>query len=484
MTYVWTIVWWFIVINTLLAVFTVFRDKSRDIASIWAWLLALIMLPGLGFLIYLFVGRSMSESDIYDIKVQDTIGLQELRNMLESRCECQHETDSDHFFESKEEMISLFQGIDNAVLTRGNDVTLLTDGEDKFNQLLKDIKQATAHIHLVYYIFKSDKIGQKIVEALEEKAAQGVEVRVLYDPLGTWRLKRDFFSNLIAAGGQVHTSFSNRSHFFDIRLNYRNHRKVVVIDGKIGYTGGFNVGDEYLGNCPKMGYWRDTHIRIVGNGVLPLQTRFLIDWNSSADMVDTVSYHERYFPEQRTQGSVDLQIVSSGPDSHEQQIKKGFIKMISLAKKSVYIQTPYLVPDDAVLETIDIAVKSGVDVRIMIPNKPDHPFIYRATLSYATQLMSCGASVYIYNGGFLHAKTITIDDEIVSIGTANFDIRSFKLNFEVNAFMYSSTIATAYNAVYINDIQQSYQLTPEIVDSYSYWELFKHQFSRLLSPIL
>lgn len=273
-------------------------------------------------------------------------------------------------------------------------------------------------------------------------------------------------------------------HILNMRLNYRNHRKIVVIDGKIGYTGGFNVGDDYLGEYPEMGYWRDTHVRIVGNGVLPLQTRFLTDWNASADEAQQVPYDNQYFPIQETTGDVDLQIVSSGPDSTEQQIKKGFIKMISLARESVYIQTPYLVPDDAVLETIDIASKSGVEVHVMIPNKPDHPFIYQATLSYAEQLVEYGAHVHIYDGGFLHAKTIIVDDEMLSIGTANFDIRSFKLNFEVNTFMYSEKLAQAYHAQYMSDLQHAYELTPDIIANYSLWERFKQQFSRLFSPIL
>lgn len=484
MSYISTIFWWFIIINSTLAIFTIFRDKTRDIASIWAWLLALIMLPGIGFIAYLFFGRGMSDKDIYDIKQQDQIGLRELKDTLTERYEHQHEAGDEVFSNNKKEMVSLFQGLDNAALTRDNEVDIYSDGKEKFDQLLEDIKQAKHHIHLVYYIFRGDKIGRAIVDALEEKANQGVEVRVLYDPVGTRWMTRSFFKKLKSFGGQACPSFGERMHILNMRLNYRNHRKIVVIDGKIGYTGGFNVGDDYLGEYPEMGYWRDTHVRIVGNGVLPLQTRFLTDWNASADEAQQVPYDNQYFPIQETTGDVDLQIVSSGPDSTEQQIKKGFIKMISLARESVYIQTPYLVPDDAVLETIDIASKSGVEVHVMIPNKPDHPFIYQATLSYAEQLVEYGAHVHIYDGGFLHAKTIIVDDEMLSIGTANFDIRSFKLNFEVNTFMYSEKLAQAYHAQYMNDLQHAYELTPDIIASYSHWERFKQQFSRLFSPIL
>jgi Phosphatidylserine/phosphatidylglycerophosphate/cardiolipin synthases and related enzymes len=232
-----------------------------------------------------------------------------------------------------------------------------------------------------------------------------------------------------------------------------------------------------------MGYWRDTHLRIEGSAVHQLQERFIIDWNASKKS-QLIAYEPFYFPMVDSKGNTEVQIISSGPDSEMEQIKKGFLKMVSLAKDYVYIQTPYFIPDDALKETIELAVLSGVKVRLMIPNKPDHPFIYQATLSYAEELMKMGGEVYIYDKGFMHAKTIVIDDEITSVGTANLDIRSFKLNFEVNAFVYGEAAALEQVKYYEKDMQDSYLLTQEIVDSYSLWHRFKQQFSRLLSPIL
>jgi len=481
----WTIFWFIIFFNSILAVLTVFNEKTRDIAAIWAWLLVIIMLPGVGFIIYLFLGRKISKENIFDIQRQSKIGYDELVEAQKGKYSTTHTKGLESNFANKKlDLVNLFLSTSSSILTRDNQVRIFTDGKAKFRQLLEDISKAEDHIHLSYYIFRGDKIGQEIVDALEERANDGVAVRVLYDPLGARFLNKSFFAKLESFGGKAHPSFGAKYHLLNIRFNYRNHRKIVVIDGKIGYTGGFNVGDDYLGKYEHMGYWRDTHIKIEGNGVIPLQSRFIMDWNASVNQRELMNYEERYFPFSESKGETDLQIVSSGPDTEMADIKKGFLKMIGLAKKSVYIQTPYFIPDDALLETIEIAVHSGVDVKLMIPNKPDHPFIYRATLSYAEQLVRMGVEVYIYNSGFLHSKTISIDNEILSIGSANFDIRSFKLNFEVNAFLYDKKLTNQHVKIFKTDMKNSYLLTKEITDNYSRWEKFKQQFSRLLSPIL
>ncbi|MDN6327609.1 MAG: cardiolipin synthase, partial [Alkalibacterium sp.] len=412
------------------------------------------------------------------------IGMEELVESQKELIESENlDVPESNYQDKTFELIQLFLNGNESVLTKGNKVKLIHDGKDKFNQLLDDISKAKDHIHVTYYIFRGDDIGTKLVKALEERAKQGVEVNVLYDPVGARVLGKHFFDTLRKYGGQAEPFFGSRFFLINLRLNYRNHRKIVGIDGKIGYTGGFNVGDDYLGLYEKMGYWRDTHLRIEGNGVKALQTRFLMDWNASAKK-ETIEYDNHYFPFTGLIGDTDMQIVSSGPDNEMHAIKKGFIKMISMAKESVYIQTPYFIPDEALIETLKIAIMSGIDVKLMIPNKPDHPFIYRATLSYASELVDYGAEVYIYDNGFLHSKTIVIDEEIVSVGTANFDIRSFKLNFEVNAFLYDRQLAKEQVKLYKKDITVSYLLTEEIINNYSKWELFKQQFSRLFSPIL
>ncbi|MGY0401165.1 cardiolipin synthase [Carnobacterium jeotgali] len=473
----------FFFLNTFLSIITVFREK-RDIAATWAWLLVLILLPGIGFIFYLFIGKKLTREKIFDIKSQENIGMPELvQAQKEMLADDEGLLSDKQATENAKEMASLFLESDESILTKGNKVELFTDGEKKFDSLIEDISKAEHHIHMIYYIIHNDKIGQRVLNALEERAAAGVGVLVIYDALGSRSLKPNFFKKLKKLGGKAEPFFGSKLPIINLRFNYRNHRKIVIIDGKIGYTGGFNVGDEYLGEYKKFGYWRDTHLKIQGNAVLALQSRFLMDWNAAVPK-HKLEYEENYFPLIDKVGHSNIQIVSSGPDSDLEQIKKGYIKMISMAKESVFIQTPYFVPDDSVLESIQIAVMSGIDVKIMIPNKPDHPFIYRATMYYAAAMVAVGAEVYIYDNGFLHAKTVVVDGTICSIGTANFDIRSFKLNFEVNTFIYDQKIAQQQQQFFYEDMKKSYQLTQEILDNQSKWLKFKQTFSRLFSPIL
>ena len=264
-----------------------------------------------------------------------------------------------------------------------------------------------------------------MIDLLTKKAREGVKVRILYDEMGSRRIKKRSFNKLIEAGGEVEVFFPSKIPFVNLRINFRNHRKIVIIDGTIAYVGGFNVGDEYLGLDKKFGYWRDTHLRITGDAVHATQIRFILDWNQASNRHD-IYYNKEYFPDIPKKGNIPLQIVTSGPDSEWEQIKYGYIKMISSAKKSIYIQTPYFIPDASILDALRIAILSGVDVKIMIPNKPDHMFVYWATLSYIGELLKAGAKVYIYENGFIHAKMIVVDDEAASVGTAKIDVRSFR----------------------------------------------------------
>lgn len=272
------------------------------------------------------------------------------------------------------------------------------------------------------------------MEILTEKAKEGVSVKVLYDSMGCRKLPKDFFAPLFKEGGQA-ISFAPSI----IDINYRNHRKIVVIDGRIGYIGGFNIGIEYLGQNEEFGFWRDTHLRIIGESVDTLQYRFLLDWNFAAEQ--EVSYSEKFFPPKDATGDVRLQIVTSGPDSKAEEIKSLFLKMIYGAKESIYIQTPYFIPDQTMQEALKIATMAGVDVRIVVPDRPDHPFVYEANQSYVGLMLEGGARCYKYRGGFLHSKVIVVDGKVASVGTTNMDVRSFKLNFEINAFIYDKPTA-------------------------------------------
>jgi cardiolipin synthase len=267
-----------------------------------------------------------------------------------------------------------------------------------------------------------------------------------------------------------------------MKLNYRNHRKLVVIDGKTGYLGGFNIGNEYLGKVKKFGYWRDTHLRIVGSAVHDMNARFILDWRFASKeslLIDRAYYGDAIGP-----GSTSVQIVASGPDSSREEVKHCYLKMIYAAKKNIYIQTPYFVPDAGLLEALKTAALSGVDVRIMIPCKPDHMFVYWATYYYSGVLINAGARVYIYDNGFLHAKTMSVDGEVASIGSANFDVRSFRLNFESNAFIYDAAEAYKIETIFETDIAHSHELTKALYRNRSLIVKFKEGVSRLLSGLL
>ncbi|GAY72549.1 cardiolipin synthase [Lentilactobacillus kosonis] len=474
-----------VVINAAFAILTVFREK-RDIAAIWAWLLVLVFLPIIGFIAYAFIGRKLPKNRLF--KLHSHVQMQLDERLLEQRRQLGSElkTASDDISSRAISAVNMFSQTDSSFLARQNKVKILTDGKSLFHRIIEDIESAKKSIHIEFYTFYSDEIGHEILNLLVKKAQQGVEVRVIYDSWGSMGTTRKFFKPLVDAGGYAYPFLNTRSVVLDFRLNFRDHRKIIVIDGTIGYTGGFNIGDQYLGRKKKFGNWRDTHLRIIGSGVFGLQARFILDWNatSSKANINESRVDPNYFPVTTTKGSVNMQIVSSGPDSDLQQIKMGYIKLITLARDYCYIQSPYLIPDDSVLDALRIAASSGVDVRIMVPSMPDHPFVYRATQYYARQLAEEGIKVYYYDNGFMHAKTMVIDDSMASVGSANLDYRSFKLNFEINSFIYDSKIASELKDLFLRDMDNSTLQTQEMFANQSVWLKFKQTFSRLLSPIL
>lgn len=471
-----------LILNILLAIFVIFRER-KSITSTWAWLLVLFFVPIVGFVLYLIFGQNLKHQKLFQWDGTKKIGLKEMieeqeKEMKEGTFSFRNISSSAH-----EDMIFMHLMNNGALLSENNEVDIFIDGQEKFSKLIQDILQAKQFIHLQYYIIKNDHLGQEIISALTKKAQEGVKVRVLYDELGSRGLSKKAFTALQAAGGEVEVFFPATLPLINLRMNYRNHRKLVIIDGIIGYVGGFNVGDEYLGLDPKFGYWRDTHLRIIGDAVHSLQMRFILDWNQASHRHD-IDYKPTLFPHNTTEGTAGIQIVTSGPDSEYEQIKLGYIKLILSAKHSILIQTPYFIPDDSLLDALRIACLAGKEVKIMIPNKPDHAFVYWATMSHIGELLKYGAQIYIYNNGFIHAKTIVVDEEISSVGTANIDVRSFRLNFEVNAFIYSSKLSKQLVEAFEQDLKQSHLLTLEEYQKRPIYIRFKESISRLLSPIL
>lgn len=453
--------------------------EKRDISAAWAWLFVMLLLPGIGFIIYLFFGWKLNQRQIFDLKAQKRLGISDMAEYQKRNPKNKPTLDTN----LENDLVQMFLNTDNAILTTKNDLKIFTDGHEKFNSLFEDLKKAKHHINIEYFTIYDDQLGKKLRKILVQKAREGVQVRVLYDLFGSKGSKQKFFKELIQAGGEVTPFMKSKLGYYSFRINFRNHRKIVVIDGSVGYIGGFNIGDQYLGRNKRFGNWRDTHLRLEGSVVLQLQGRFFMDWNASAKR-QKVQFSLDYFPQSNVQNNIPMQIVSSGPENDVQKIKQGYIKMIMGAKHSIWIETPYFIPDDALMEALLIAIRSGIEVRIVIPQMPDHPFVYRATEYYVQQLLKAGARIYSYQNGFMHAKTIVVDNMITSVGSANWDIRSFKLNFEANAFMYDPKVAEQIIATIKNDLKDARELDEEYFKQQSSWKKFRQLASRLISPIL
>lgn len=468
--------------NVILAAVLIFMER-RNIAATWAWLMVLLFLPGVGFLLYLIFGQRLTKKKLYRLREGEFSHFRAAVDKQKKLLEQGELQVNDPAMERHRDMIFMNVVSDGAYYTQDNAVQVFAEGHSLFDLMFRQIEEAKEHVHLLYYIFNDDELGGRLLKLLTKKAREGVEIRLLYDAVGSAGVSSRFFRPLVEAGGEVVSFFPSSIPFLNFRVNFRNHRKLTIIDGKIGYIGGFNIGDEYLGKDKKLGYWRDTHLRIEGKAVYMLQARFFLDWNLSAPkrMQESIDY----FPEMpEPKGTIGCQIVSSGPNSEKQQIKHAFLKMIYKARHKIYLQTPYFIPDDSMLTALKMAAMSGVDVRVMVPGKPDYLMVFWATHSYLGELLKSGVRCYLYEKGFMHAKTIVVDTQLSSVGTANVDIRSFKLNFETNVFLYDTQMARQLEELFVADLADCREMT---MDEYLNRPLrmrMQESLTRLLSPIL
>jgi cardiolipin synthase len=433
---------------TLIGVIIVVLLDNRDPAKTISWILVLVFLPYIGLILYFFFGQRFRKQKIVSKK-----SIQHLENNPACLYE---ETDPSQSPPECVHLIELLRKNNAHLLFSGNEVRLLTNGKVKFEAFLDDIYHARKHIHLVYYIFYDDQIGKALQQLLIQKAEEGVEVRVIYDDFGSWRTRQSFFKEMKAAGVQVYPFMKVLLPFLSPKFNFRNHRKIAVIDGEIGYVGGMNVADRYLtgGHYP---HWRDTDIRVRGKGVYGLQTAFLIDWFFVSRQKLTSKY---YFPDIKIYGHCLLQTATSGPDTDWQGIYQAISSVITRAREYVYLQSPYFLPDENLLTALQVAALSGVDVRLMVPRKTDSLLAVKAMESHFQEVMDAGVKVYQYHTGFLHAKTLVADDLISSVGSTNLDYRSFDLNFEINEFIYDKEFALQMKAVFLKDLEQCEKLDP------------------------
>ncbi|WP_127585367.1 cardiolipin synthase [Paenibacillus koleovorans] len=471
-------------VNILLALTVVFLER-RNVAATWSWLMVLLFIPILGFVLYIILGQNLSRRKLYKLskreaEIRQTLTQAQARRIQEDQMEYK-----DPEMRQYKDTIYMNVVANQALLTQNNGIEIFTEGRTKFEALLQSIREAKHHIHLQYYIINRDELAAEVLEALTERAQAGVEVRILYDDIGSRRLNDRFFRTYTMAGGQKAAFFPSRIPYFNLRVNYRNHRKIVVIDGKVGFLGGFNIGNEYMGRSKRFGFWRDTHLRLGGSSVHALQRLFLRDWNVASE--NPVELDRVYYPQWEPHtgaGDVPMQIVASGPNQKWSHIENTYIKMINAAKKSIYLQTPYFIPDESLQNALRIAALSGVDVRVMIPNDSDHLFVHWASLYYVGELLEAGVKCYLYRKGFLHAKTMTVDGLMSTVGTANFDLRSLRLNFEANAVIYHAGTSRELHAIFERDMQDCKELTREEYDNRSLWHRLMESISNLLSPIL
>lgn len=473
-----------ILLHIITLMVVLFNERKRPVSTI-SWVFTLLFLPVLGVLLYVFLGtaryvnvkRKFGKKLLLDREYHKILRkqLEHVQQQGPEFCGGQSTPYLD--------MITMHMKTSGSLYSEDNALTLLPSAQEKYERMFADIRAAKKSVHVMYYIFRNDRTGNALIDLLTEKAKEGVEVRLIYDSFGNLKTPAKTFRRLRQAGGQV-IKFLPHPILNLLRVNYRNHRKIVVIDGEIGYLGGINIGDEYLGLDKTKSPWRDTHLRIVGSSVATLQLRFLLDWQYLKDeKMDEKEVAEKYFSVRRGAGHSALQIVSSGPDSPAQQIKYGFVKMIGSARKTLYLQTPYLIPDDTIADGLKIAVDSGVDVRVMIPGIPDKKFVYYATLSYVEELLQAGVRVYTYNG-FLHSKMMTADNSIATLGTTNMDVRGFQLAFEVNAFIYDPDFAQKCTEMFLNDLKSCRELDLETFAKRPLLSKLKESIFRLLSPLM
>ena len=485
MTIFWD--WWswtiniFILVNIGLAIYILYFEKERA-SSLWAWILLLFFLPVIGFFLYITFGKPFSKKKLKSTEnyVYPLLRERVHEQMIDiDRGEPVSSGISSEFKDS----IRMALKSEGTPITRNNQIEFYTHGQTKFDALYQDIEAAKDHVHLEYFRIRDDELGRRFLRLLTDKSKQGVKVLLLYDYIGSFSMNDRALEELRLAGGKAVAFLPAKKLLINPNVNYRNHRKIAVVDGHTGYTGGFNIGDEYLGKNSEHGYWRDTHIRLSGEAVHFLQDRFLTDWNQATDEYP-VDFASSYFPKGVFSEGADVQIVSSGPDNDLQQIRDGLFKLITQAKKSIYVQTPYFVPDPPVLEALRTAALSGLDVKLMIPFKSDSRLIQEATLNFAKELLVAGAEVYTYSNGFLHAKTLIVDEKAFSVGSANLDNRSFSLNFETNAFVYDQPSAEGMVRIFRNDLELCEPLTGDSFRDRSLIQRLMQKTSSLIAPLL
>lgn len=472
-----TYIFWILYIYIIISIIVVILLENRNPAKSLIWVLVLIFLPIVGIIFYAFVGQNFRRKKIVSKKSLHRLNVH---------------TDFDYYRGRKQEKdslpleikhtIKLLENCAEAPVYGQSKIDVFTSGKDTFDAIFADIESAKEHIHVEFYIVEPDELGFRFRDLLIKKANEGVRVRFIYDYLGGFGLKKKFLQPLRAAGIFVHAFMPAIPYISLSKVNYRNHRKLVVVDGRVGYTGGMNVADRYIkGN--RRGLWRDTQVRFEGAAVHGLQNAFLIDWFFVSQKLISDS---KYYPKPKVFSDLQnlVQIVSSGPDTDFENVMQGVVSIMNSARKYIYIHTPYFLPTESILSALQIASLGDVDVRLMLPEKSDTHLAQMATRSYLLQMLEAGVRVFFYKKAFLHSKAIVVDDLVSTVGTSNMDFRSYEQNFELNAFVYDEKTAKTLREAFENDLKQCREVTLDGWKRRKKKERLKDSIARLFSPLL
>lgn len=468
------------IIFTITLVVIILLDNNHPEVS-FAWLMAIIFLPYFGAVLYLMGGVNWKKYKI--VKQSPEITFQkELGSILSRQKVFMGELSSQIDNDIAKTMVLSLQS-SNSIITLNNSSEIFYSGEQFFNTFQKDLEKALESIHIEYFIFRDDIIGNKIADILKRKANDGLSVRVLFDGVGCFnKMSKKFKKDLSKAGIQTKYFLDPANVFSGRLLNYCNHRKIAVIDGSIAYTGGMNIGDEYIDGGKKFNTWRDTHIRLQGESVHMLQSVFLSDWyNSGGESIK----EEGYFPEvEELDGNLPMQIVVSGPDSNWYSLEKLFFNMIMNSNRIVYVQTPYFIPSSSLQNALETTALSGVEVNLMITGNPDKKIPFWVAGTYFDSLIDAGVNIYLYRRGFLHSKVLIVDDTISTVGSCNMDIRSFHLDYEVNAVYYSKEITAKLIEQFNKDLRFCIKIRKEDRKKLNVFKRLRNSVFRIFSPVL
>lgn len=455
---------------------------KREAASAAAWCLVILFLPYLGSFLFLIFGYQHVNRPLK--RKQRHKKWYRQSKPIQSQVAYPDQALPPPFPDSSWGQLSrLAQRMDAFPVTQGNRVQLFHEGQPAYQAMLEAIEAARHHVHLLTFILQPDAQGQRFLEALTKKARQGIQVRLLFDAMGSYRLHRhrELLRPLQAAGGEALSFLPVNPLRRRLQVNLRNHRKILVVDGRVAFTGGLNVGQEYLGVNPRFGFWRDTHLRLEGPAVSGLQYVFLEDWDFAAGQQHQGA---EFYPQPASPGDVPVQIIHSGPDQGRKSIREIYFAAILSARRRLWLATPYFVPDTGILDALRLAGFRGVDVRLLCQYHPDKWIPFFAGRYYWEDMLAAGVRIYQYTRGMMHSKLVMVDDEWASVGTANLDNRSLHLNFEVDCLFYSPSVVEELERAFLQDLSDSIQLRQKVFCRRPFAGRLVENACRLLSPVL